>query len=343
MKNTGKLLKVMKREHRMMFYTLLATQLRAGLVPARALAELERLNRLPSPLRALAKAGSQAAREGRAEIDGMADSDLLPPAEVAVLRIADRYGQLHEALDDLVERREEDRGFFARVVMPNAYYLTIASVATMFVWHSEDFLADLQVFGSGPNSLMDLSAAMKVWLVPALAGWAGLCALVFAGMRSWTGPARRMLLVFDTQARLRFGILFSDLAAMMSRRGAADIEILEALLQVHGDSRYLTFHARQALGALRGKGELWEDVLGRGLLLPDHAELLRGLVPGSDLRRYPEGYRAVGQVQRVLLDRLYVRMQMILKIALLLLAFWLITSMIQGMYTIMGSTQSIGF
>ncbi len=343
MKNTVQLLKIMKQEHRMMFYTLLATQLRAGLVPARALAELERMTRLPSQMRALAKAGSQAAREGRAEIDGMADSGLLPPGEIAVLRIADRYDQLQEAFDELVERREEDQGFLVKVIAPNAYFLMVASVATMFIWQAEDFLADLQVFGSGPNSLMDLSAVMKVWLAPVLAGCAGLCALIFAGMRTWTGPVRRILWVFDTQARLRFGILFTDLAAMMSRRGAADIEILETLSSVHGDSRYLRFHARKALEALQGKGAPWEDVLGRGLLLPEHAELLRGLVPGSDLRRYPEGYRSIGQVQRVILDQLYGRMQAVLRIALLLLIFWLLISMIQGMYSIMGSTQSIGF
>ena len=329
------------REDRMIFYTLLAAQLRAGIVPAKACAELERLEGLSTAIRRLAKAGAQAAREGRTEIDGMAGTGLLPGDELAVLRIADRYGQLREALDELVEHREEDKGFFARVVYPNTYYLLVTALAIGFVWLAGDFFASFRVFGDGPNVLIDLSAAMRDWLAPVLAVLAGTAFLVRAGMRSWIGPARRLLGIFDTQARLQYGVRFARLAGMMSRRGAVDTEILDAVIETWRESRYLLHHATAAREAITVRGERWEEALGRGLLLPDHAALLRGLVPGSDLRRYPEGYRAVGTVQRVMLEQRFGKMRTVLKAALLLLAFWMISTMLRGMYTILDISRTL--
>ena len=332
----------LSREDRMMFYTLLSAQLRAGIVPAKACEDLEQLNGLASGIRKLAKAGAQAAREGRTEIDGMTETGLLPEDELAVLRIADRYDQLAEAADELVGRRDEDDGFFVKVVAPNSYYLMVTLVAIGYVWFAEGFFSGIRVFKTESNSLIELSVLVQAWLLPALVAGAGLFLLVWTGMRSWCGPARRYLWVFDTQARLQFGILFSRLAEMMSRRGAVDSDILEAVIDIHRDSRYLRFHARKALDAIAAKGEMWEDVLGRGLLLPDHAALLRGMVPGSEVRRYPDAYRAVQEIQRVILDQMFRKMQSFLKVALLILLFLMLVSILQGMYSIVGASGAYG-
>ena len=330
------------REERMIFYTLLSAQLRAGVVPAQACLELEHLNGLVPGIRKLAKAGAQAAREGETEIAGMAGTGLLPEDELAVLRIADRYDQLAEAADELVARREEDHGFFVKVVAPNAYYLMVAMVAVGYIWFAEGFFSGLRFFESESNPLIELSMLVQVWLFPVLAAVAGLVLLLWNGMRSWCGPARRLLWVFDTQARLQFGIRFTRLAEMMSRRGAVDRDILEAIADIHQDSRYLRFHTRKALDAITAKGELWEDVLGRGLLLPDHAALLRGMVPGSDMRRYPDAYRAVQEIQRVILNQLFRKMQTFFRVMLLIMLFLMIVSLIQGMYSIVGASRALG-
>ena len=332
----------LSREDRMIFYTLFAAQLRAGVVPAQACAELEHLNGLAPGIRKLAKAGAQAAREGMTEIDGMAGTGLLPDDELAVLRIADRFNQLAAAAAELVERREEDQGFFSKVVAPNAYYIAVTMIAVGYIWHAEGFFSKLRIFKSESNSLIDLSITVQTWLMPAIAAIALLILLVWHGMRSWYGPARRFLLVFNTQARLQFGIRFAQLAEMMSRRGAVDTEILEAVIDIHRDSRYLQFHARQALNAIASRGEPWEDVLGKGLLLPDHAALLRGMVPGSDMDRYPEAYRAVQEVQRVILNQMFRKMQGFLRVALLFVAFLMIVSIFQGMYSILGASRAFG-
>lgn len=328
----------MPRDERIMLYTMLAAQLRAGVVASRACAALEGLDGLDRGTRQAARAGAQAEMAGRTVIEGMADTGLLPPDEVGVLLVAEQNSRLTEALGNLVDRDSDTQGFAVSVLAPNVYYGVILGVVTLFVWGAEGFLGDLG-FDQSENPLLRMSTTLQAWLVPGLAMFSVIVGIGWHGMRSWTGPARRLLGIFDTQARLQAGIVFTDLAELMSLHGAANTAILETVIDIYRGDRYLHHHAARALRSIRDEGAGWEPTLGRGLLMPAHADLLQGLVPGGARCSYPGAYRALGAIQRQILKRRFRSMRTILQIALLGLTVWMMGFLIDGMYSIYDSVQ----
>ena len=330
----------LSREDRLMFYRLLAAQVRAGIVPARACASLVTLAGLPKGVRDLAKAAAQADSQSRPVTEGFAKTGLLPPLENGVLAIAEQNGQLREALDELVDADQDYLRFFSAVIRPNIYYSVVMGVMLMFVWRAEGFYESIRL-GGGGNRLIELSAALQLWLMPALTVLGCIVFITAYGMQRWTGPVRRLLGPFDLQARLQFSIRFLDLAGMMSRRGAANASILEALIRVYGNNRYLHHHARSALQAISGRGEEWETALASGLVPPDHADLLKGLVPGGTRDMYPDGYKTIGLMQRQLLRQRFARTQIFLKLGLLGAILYLLAALAEGMVAIFDSVQTL--
>lgn len=331
----------LSRDDRLMFYRLLSSQIAAGIVPARACVSLTTLDGLPNGVRDLAKAGAQAESQSRPVTEGFAATGLLPPLELGVLTIADQNGQLREALDELSEAAQDAQiRFFSSVIRPNLYYGLVVTFLLVFVWKAEAFFAAL-AFASSANPLVDLSIALKVWLLPMLTLVAAAAIATMYGMQRWIGPQRRFLGPFDLQARLQFSIRFLDLAGMMARRGAANTRILEGVIRVYGNTRYLQYHARTALQALSGRGEEWESALSRGLLPPDHADLLKGLVPGGAREMYPGGYKTIATLQRQILRQKFQRMSVWLKMLLIIAVMYLLSSLAEGMVGIFDSVQNL--
>jgi len=331
----------LSREDRLMFYRLLSAQMQAGIVPARACISLVTLSGLPRGVRELARAGAQADSQSRPVTEGFSATGLIPPVELSLLTIAEQNGQLREALDEMVESGEDRQlRFFAAVVRPNIYYAVIVAVLLMFVWQAEGFFREIRIV-EGENPLIELSRSLRIALLPAAGGLGGLVLAVAWGMQRWTGPQRRLLGPFDEQARLQFSIRFLDLAALMARRGAANAGILEAIIRVYGRTRYLQYHARQALQKISGRGEEWESALAGGLVPPDHADLLRGLVPGGSRNLYPAGYRTIGIMQKQILRQRFGRTQMLAKLVLLCTVLYLLAALAEGMVSIFDSVQNL--
>jgi len=331
----------LSREDRLMFYRLLSAQMQAGIVPARACISLVTLSGLPRGVRELARAGAQADSQSRPVTEGFSATGLIPPVELSLLTIAEQNGQLREALDEMVESGEDRQlRFFAAVVRPNIYYSVIVAVLLMFVWQAEEFFREIRIV-EGENPLIELSRSLRIALLPAAGGLGGLVLAVAWGMQRWTGPQRRLLGPFDEQARLQFSIRFLDLAALMARRGAANASILEAIIRVYGRTRYLQYHARQALQKISGRGEEWESALAGGLVPPDHADLLRGLVPGGSRNLYPAGYRTIGIMQKQILRQRFGRTQMLAKLVLLCTVLYLLAALAEGMVSIFDSVQNL--
>lgn len=329
------------REDRLMFYRLLSAQMQSGVVPARACISLVTLSGLPKGVRELAKAAAQADSQSRPVTEGFARTGLIPPVELSLLTIAEQNGQLREALDESIERGEDQQlRFLASVVRPNLYYSVIVAVLLMFIWQAEDFFTEIRI-ASGDNPLVELSRALKVWLLPTIMAIGGLVMLVAYGMQRWIGPHRRLLGPFDEQARLQFSIRFLELAGMMARRGAANTSILEAVIRVYGRTRYLQHHAAQALRKISGRGEEWESALAGGLVPPDHADLLKGLVPGGSRDMYPAGYSTIVIMQKQILRQRFQRTQVLAKLALLCAVIYLFASLAEGMVAIFDSVQNL--
>ena len=327
------------RSDRAIFYALLRAQLRAGVSAMSACETLLGLSDLGKTLRRIAKAGAQAGREGRLVLDGLAETNMFPPADMGVLRIAETGGTLQEALCALEEQTEENLSFVSQVMAPNLYYLVILTVLVGFVWNTQTFLKQVDFIDLSRNPSWRLSGWLHAWWIPLVVGLSGTIAGVWIGKVSWTGPMRRLLLVFDTEARYRFGLEFVRLAELLSRHGASHTEILSAAGSALGHSRYVAHAVRRARRAVHEEGMQWEQALSDGLLLAEHASLLAGLVPGGRRQLYPPAYQALGEIQRRLLKNRYRIMQGFLRTALLLAIAALIVITAEGMYSLFDAVQ----
>ena len=290
------------KNDRLMFYRLLSAQVDAGFVASRACRELAELDGLPGGIRELAGAGGQAEYEGRPAVEGMATTGLLPAEDVAILTVAAKYGSIPEALRRLADRDGEIPGVAAKVLAPNLYFLMILGILVFLIINASGFFGRMRLSGEG-NPLYDASLMLQQWMPIFLGAGGMLMVTVIWIVKRWTGPVRQVLEPFDTIERLRIGIRFCRIAAMMARNGAVGQVILEHIADVYRGSPYLRHHAVSAHDLIVTRGTRLEDALSGGVLKPRFAALLKGLVPGRQLARYEVGYQTLMDVQRQMLDR----------------------------------------
>ena len=327
------------RQDRLMFYTMIASQIEAGFVAARACRSLEELDGLAPGVREVAKAGAQAEREGMSTITGLGRSGLLPEDEVAALRVAEINNVLPEALRNLVKRDDKGSGLFAKAIRPNMYYLGIVVVLVLFATNAVNFFDTMGMEGEG-NPLFEFSLALNAWLPLGAPALAILIGVVAWGMHRWTSPMRRILGPFDKIGRLQYGVKFCDIAEMLAANGAQGKVILEHVRDLFAGTRYLSWNARHALTRLVTDGARLEDALGEGLLLHRHAALLAGLVPGGAVDKYETGYRTLATLQRQMLQRQYESIDRWMKIVLLTSIVLFLSKMGDGMYELFDSLQT---
>ncbi len=331
--------RILPKADRRLFYSLLSAQVEAGFVASRACRELAALEGLPRGIHALADAGGQAEREGHTVVDGLARTGRLPAEDLAILTIAERYGSLPEALRRLSSRDEQIPGVFGQIVVPNLYFVAIGSLLVFLIANAAGFFTQMRLPGFG-NPLYDASLALQSGLPAALGiGGLGLAAGIWI-VKCSTGSLRRLLEPFDTIERLRIGIRFCYLAALMAHNGAVGKVILENMAEIFRKDRYLHHHAVRAHGRIVSEGARLEDALADGVLKPRYAAMLGGLVPGGTLERYEMGYRTLAEVQRQMLDRqlgLLVRLVRILLLGGILLGF---AQLLDGIYSMYDSVST---
>ena len=325
---------IFPRQHRLLFYSVIGSQLRAGMPPGSACETLAKLTDLLPTLRKIAKAGAQAGYEGRSVMDGLADTGMLPETDIGVLRVAESRGTLVEAIAAIEAHEADKLGFTEQVVLPNLYYLFLFGVLVFFTLEAEDFAKGLFADSDTDNMAIQLS----VWLnarAPMMAvGGVVLICIIAYGKVSWTGPLRRALLFFDMEARYQFGIRFCSLAEMLSRNGASHLEILDAAESVMG-SRFTQHHIRAARAAMNAHGTAFEDAIGGGLLSAEHAELLSAMTPGGRRDLYAQAFRTVRMVQKRMLETRYLVAEGMFRAFLLLSIMLLLITLGKGMYTML--------
>ncbi len=322
---------VFPRQHRLLFYSVIGAQLRAGVTLISACETLAKLNDLLPALRRIAKAGAQAGHEGRSVIDGLADTGMLPAMDIGVFRVAESRGALVEAIGAVESRAADKLGFADRVVIPNLYYAFLFTILILFAFEAEDFAEGLLIGDASDNLAIRLSVWLNTWGAVTGAGVIALVSVVAHGKMSWTGPARRALLFFDTEARYQVGIRFCALAEMLSRNGASHLEILDAAEAVMR-GRFTQHHIRSAKTAMNVHGRAFEDAIGGGLLSAQHAELLSGMTPGGRRDLYAQAFRTVGLVQKRILETRYMVAEGMFRAFLLLSIMMLLITMGKGMY-----------
>ncbi len=325
---------IFPRQHRLLFYSVIGAQLRAGTPLASACETLTKLNDLLPALRKIAKAGAQAGHEGRSVIDGLADTRMLPEIDIGVFRIAESRGTLIEAIEAVESRAADKLGFADRVALPNLYYAFLFSILIFFAFEAEDFSKGLFIAGNADNMAVRLSVWLNTWGI--VAGVVGV-ALVFVvayGKVSWIGRNRRALLFFDTEARYQFGIRFCALAEMLTRNGASHLEILDAAESVMS-SRFTQHHIVKARTAMNLHGMAFEDAISGGLLTAEHAELLSGMAPGGRRDLYIKAFQTVGLVQKRILETRYRVAEGMLRAFLLLSIMLLLITLGKGLYTML--------
>ena len=322
---------IFPRQHRLLFYSVLGAQLRAGVTLSSACETLAILTDLLPALRKIAKAGAQAGHEGRSVIDGLADTGMLPEMDIGVFRVAEKRGTLVDAIEAVESRASDKLGFADKVVIPNLYYAFLFSILIFFAFEAEDFAKGLFIAGNEDNMAIKLSMWLNTWGIITGVGIIALISVITYGKMSWTGPSRRALLFFDTEARYQIGIRFCSLAEMLSRNGASHSEILDAAQSVMG-SRFTQHHIRSAKTAMNEHGMAFEEAIGGGLLTAQHAELLSSMTPGGRRDLYAQAFRTVGLVQQRILETRYMVAEGMFRAFLLLSIMMLLITMGKGMY-----------
>ncbi len=325
---------IFPRQHRLLFYSVIGAQLRAGVTLSSACETLTKLNDLLPAIRKIAKAGAAAGHEGRSVIDGLADTGMLPEMDVGVFRVAESRGTLVDAIEAVESRAADKLGFSDRVLLPNLYYVFLLGILVFFALQAEDFAKGLFVSGHTDNMAIRLSVWLNTWGIVAGVGAIVLVCVVACGKVSWIGQKRRALLFFDTEARYQFGIRFCALAEMLARNGASHLEILNAAESVMG-SRFTQHHIVRARTAMNVHGIAFEEAISGGLLTSEHAELLSGMAPGGRRDLYTQAFRAVGLVQKRILETRYMVAEGMFRAFLLLSIMLLLITLGKGMYTML--------
>ena len=322
---------IFPRQHRLLFYSVIGAQLRAGVPLSSACETLAKLTDLLPALRKIAKAGAQAGHEGRSVIDGLADTGMLPEMDIGVFRVAESRGTLVDAIEAVESSASDKLGFTDQVVLPNLYYAFLLGILLFFAFEAEDFAKGLFVAGNADNMAIKLSVWLNAWGTITGAGVLALVSVITYGKVSWIGHARRALLFFDAEARYQVGIRFCSLAEMLSRNGASHLEILDAAQSVMG-SRFTQHHIRSARAAMKVHGMAFEEAIGGGLLTAQHAELLSSMAPGGRRDLYAQAFRTVGLVQKRILETRYLVAEGMFRAFLLLSIMLLLITMGKGMY-----------
>lgn len=299
---------ILDREERSTFYGVLRSQIHAGIPVRTACESIQALEHLPATWHRLARAGYQSGHQGRTIAAAWRDTNLLPDEDIGVIRVAERTGTLPQAFRSLEQKAgRRTLSFASRVVVPNAYYLSILLMLLVVVWHVQPFAATLSM-DLTTNSAWVLSGHVR-----AHGPWVGAMTLALIlttwhGKNRWTRPGwRRLLLGFDLEFRYRVSLEFARLAEMLGRQGASNVEILESFLEVRGDNPFVRAAVRDAGRRVHQSGERWENAISGGLLTAEHASLLASLVPGEQRDLYPDAYQALAGIIERMLTMMYRR------------------------------------
>ena len=327
-------------EQRWLLYQVMAAQTGAGVAVGPAFAAIAGKIRVSPQIAAVAGSAAAADMEGRGSVEGLRESLAVPDQDLGVLSVAEAEGMLSEAFEDLCEAEGEKLSISRQVLAPNAYYLVMCGVFLFFGYQATDVLDGFTDWPAATETAAYRLSALLQWL-PAL----GIAAATVAaagvyGRANWTGRARRLLWVFETDYRLRLGVRVAEFAGRLYRHGASHEDFLGAAAVAFRGGAYEREVVREAERAHVVDGEPIERALSGRLLSPKWASVLEGLAPTR--ARYPQAYEAIARIQRNLLIVYYRRAARMVQVIALTLAAALIVTLIQSLFEIFAAGNMTG-
>ena len=321
-------------QQRALLYEVLSTQLRAGISPQPAFANLAELIKISPEMTKAAKAAVKAGFEGRGSIEGLEATGFFPPLDIGMLRVGDRTNTLAEAMGALQLQRQESLSIASKVIAPNLYYLFLISVLLGFCTQVESILGALgDSVDLRDNTAYQISIFLNRHWPALFATSAALAVWILAGRAYLTGSIRKLLAFFDEDYRLHLALHYTDFAAQLYRQGASHTEVLIAAETVFANSHYSRTALRQVQHAYVHDGEAIEAALSRGIIPPEYAALIAGMVPHGRRDLYANAFESAAKVIRALLNHRYRLAASLLQTAALLSLFALIVVLANGFLT----------
>lgn len=322
---------------RVLFYRSMSAQLGAGVSALRACETLARDVEISKEITRVAHGAAAAGKEGRPVSVGLEESLCIPAGDLGVLRVAERNNRLGDAFERLAREAEAPLSIRRNVLGGQvSYFLVIFLILLAFAIQAKDVLDGIAGEQAASLPAYRLSVVLgELWL-PASLGLAGYLAVVLGwGRNNWTGAARRLLLVFDGDARARFAIAFSELAESLYAQGASHTEVLDSANEAFGEGKFAAWAIGRARRAHAVDGIAIEKALANRVLDAPQAELVAAMVPRGQRDLYPRAYGALAKIQRAMLERKYAVAASGLRLALLAGVSGLLLTLGHGVYTSM--------
>jgi type II secretory pathway component PulF len=321
-------------QQRSLLYEVLSAQLRAGVSPQHAFANVAEQIKISPEMTEAARAAVKAGFEGQGAVEGLEATGFFPPLDIGVLRIGDRTNTLVDAMGALQQQRQESLSIASKVVAPNLYYLFLVAVLLGFCSQIESILGSLgESADLANNTAFQMSVFLNTYWPALLAVVTALTAWVFIGRSIATGPARKLLAFFDADYRLRLALNFADFAAQLYRQGASHTEVIDAAESALASDHYTKRALAGVKQAYVQDGEAIETALADRIVLKEYATLINGMVPNGRRDLYAGAFESTAKVIRALLAHRYRLAASLLQTTALLSLFALIVILADGLLT----------
>ncbi len=292
---------------RSVFYRILAAQIRGGLSVHQAFENLNANLATYPEARIIARQVLRSVRNGEGVAQGADTSRLLPRFDVGLMKMAEKNDSWQVAFTVLGEDAASPATLFNKVIKPNTYYLLVVTALLVLYYVMQDFFVDM----AGNRQAVEGIAAYQLSLF--LNNWIGLIllsltlylGLVLWGRTRWSGPARRLLTLFDTDYRQHVALRFTRLAQAMYQQGASHVEVLDQAREIFSNEPYVRRLLRNTHTAHTRTGMAIEAALADRLLSRAHAGILQNMAPEGRIETYAGAYAALTELLQVLIASRY--------------------------------------
>ena len=333
---TNKLNTLFRFDHseRSIFYELLQSQLQSGVVPKKVFTSLEVDLQVSPEIVRVARACRQAIDEGRLSMEGLKDCNLFPFDEAYLLIEAERKDVLVDVLSKLCEQQERGYGFFQAVILPNLYYMALASLLFFFILKTRDIVDGFTGIMNVSNSAMyELSVQANAMVVP------GILIFVLVGLFIWFcschlfHPFRRFVPYFAVDMQLQYGVKFCLLSQSFYGIGASHGDILDVAQKIFVGSGFMRNGMARLQVLYKSQGEDYSQALGETIILPSIARIMQGMTLNENRSNYALAHGTANKLQLTLLKRRHGRAKTVLQILLLSGIAYMLITLLTGIYS----------
>ena len=331
-------------EQRAVMYRCLAAQMRAGVSPMRACETLATDVEVSKEITRVAHFAASAGKEGRPVSVGLGESRCIPVGDLGVLSVAERNNSLGDAFRRLAREASEPLSIRRNVMGGQVrYFLILFLVLLAFEIQAKDFLEGIAGEKAAALPAHRLSVVLRDLWAPVGGGIGAYLVLVVGyGRNNWIGGRRRLLLMFDAEARARLGIAFCELAEPLYAQGANHTEVLDSANEAFGNGKFAAWAIALARRDHVVDGIAIEKALADRVMPRPLTQMVAGMVPGGQRDLYPEAFRSLADIQRAMLERKYGVAASAMRLGLLIAVSGLLLTVGHGIYTAMMMVAGTG-